>query len=52
MQLFARLGLKPEARAQKPDMVEEHTLMEAIADQAESALFYDASKPKAPANAV
>jgi biotin synthase len=33
-------------------VVEEHTLMEAIADQAESALFYDASKPKAPANAV
>jgi biotin synthase len=52
MQLFARLGLKPEARAQKPDMVEEHALMEAIADQAEGALFYDASKPKAPANAV
>ena len=52
MQLFARLGLKPEARAQKPDMVEEHTLMEAIADQAEGALFYDASKPRTPANAV
>ena len=52
MQLFARLGLKPEACAQKPDMVEEHTLMEAIADQAESALFYDASKPRTPANAV
>jgi biotin synthase len=52
MQLFTRLGLKPEARAQKPDMVEEHALMEAIADQAEGALFYDASKPKAPANAV
>ncbi|MDD2344055.1 MAG: biotin synthase, partial [Tolumonas sp.] len=52
MQLFARLGLKPEARAQKPDMVEEHALMEAIADQAEGALFYDASKPKAQANAV
>ncbi len=52
MQLFARLGLKPEACAQKPDMVEEHTLMEAIADQAEGALFYDASKPRTPANAV
>ncbi len=52
MQLFARLGLKPEVRAQKPDMVAEHASMEAIADQAEGALFYDASKPKAPANAV
>ncbi len=52
MQLFARLGLKPEACAQKPDMVEEHTLMEAIADQAEGALFYDASKPRTSANAV
>jgi biotin synthetase len=52
MQLFARLGLKPEARAQKPDMVEEHALMEAIADQAEGALFYDASKSRTPANAV
>ncbi len=52
MQLFARLGLKPEACAQKPDMVEEHTLMEAIADQAEGALFYDASKPRTPTNAV
>ncbi|TXH61222.1 MAG: biotin synthase BioB [Tolumonas sp.] len=52
MQLCARLGMKPEACAQKPDMVEEHTLMEAIADQAEGALFYDASKPRTSANAV
>lgn len=52
MKLFARLGLKPESRIQKPDMVEEHALMEAIADQAEGQLFYDASKPRTTANAI
>ncbi len=52
MQLFSRLGLRSESRVQKPDMVEEHALMEALADQAEESLFYDATKPRKSINAV
>lgn len=44
--LFRRLGLRSEPRSQKPDVVEEHALMEAITDQAQGALFYDASQPR------
>lgn len=44
--LFRRLGLRSEPRSQKPDVVEEHALLEAITDQAQGALFYDASQPR------
>ena len=48
MQLFKRLGILPEQRVQKPDLMQEqalHEAMQAKRDDAE-ALFYDATKPR------
>ncbi len=49
MQLFARLGIRPEPRSQKPDVMQEQALMEAVLEQEqeESSLFYDATKTRA-----
>ena len=48
MQLFNRLGIRPEQRVQKPDLMQEQELREAVLEQQdEQALFYDASKPRA-----
>ena len=33
MQLFARLGIQPEQRSQKPDVMQEQALMEAVMEQ-------------------
>lgn len=47
MQLFNRLGIRPEQRVQKPDLMQEQELREAVLEQQdEQALFYDASKPR------
>lgn len=47
MQLFNRLGIRPEQRVQKPDLVQEQELREAVLEQQdEQELFYDASKPR------
>lgn len=48
MQLFNRLGIRPEQRVQKPDLMQEQELREAVLEQQdEQELFYDASKPRA-----
>jgi len=47
MQLFARLGIQPEQRSQKPDVMQEQALMEAVMEQEDNALFYDATKQSA-----
>ena len=53
MQLFRRLGIRPEQRMQKPDVMHEPAIREAVMDQQEeNELFYDASKPRAPAQAT
>ena len=53
MQLFRRLGIRPEQRMQKPDVMHEQAIREADMDQQEeNELFYDASKPRAPAQAT
>ena len=47
MQLFNRLGIRPEQRVQKPDLMQEQELREAVLEQRdEQELFYDASKPR------
>lgn len=47
MQLFNRLGIRPEQRVQKPDLMQEQELREAVLEQQdEQELFYDASKPR------
>ncbi|MGL4206699.1 MAG: biotin synthase BioB, partial [Aeromonadaceae bacterium] len=49
MQLFKRLGIRPEQRVQKPDAMQEQAIREAVLEQSEeSELFYDASKPRNP----
>jgi biotin synthase len=48
MQLFNRLGIHPEQRVQKPDLMQEQAIREAVQEnQDDSELFYDASKPRA-----
>ena len=50
MQLFRRLGIRPEQRTQKPDLMHEQAIREAVMEkQEESELFYDASKPRSSA---
>ena len=52
MQLFRRLGIRPEQRTQKPDLMHEQAIREAVMEkQEESELFYDASKPRSSAKA-
>ena len=47
MQLFNRLGIRPEQRVQKPDLMQEQELREAVLEQQdERELFYDATKPR------
>lgn len=47
MQLFRRLGIKPESRIQKPDQMQEQAIMEAVMEsQEEESLFHDATKPR------
>ena len=47
MQLFNRLGIRPEQRVQKPDLMQEQELREAVLEQQdEQELFYDATKPR------
>ena len=47
MQLFRRLGIKPESRVQKPDLMQEQAIMEAVMESKEqSELFFDATKPR------
>lgn len=47
MQLFNRLGIRPEQRVQKPDLMQEQELREAVLEQQdEQTLFYDATKPR------
>jgi len=47
MQLFNRLGIRPEQRVQKPDLMQEQALREAVLEQQdEQELFYDATKPR------
>ena len=53
MQLFRRLGIRPEQRMQKPDVMHEQAIREAVMEQQEEdELFYDASKPRATAQAT
>ncbi len=50
MQLFRRLGIRPEQRMQKPDLMHEQAIREAVMDQQEeNELFFDASKPRSTA---
>jgi biotin synthase len=47
MQLFNRLGIRPEQRVQKPDLMQEQELRDAVLEQQdEQELFYDATKPR------
>ncbi len=47
MQLFNRLGIRPEQRVQKPDLMQEQALRDAVLEQQdEQELFYDATKPR------
>ena len=48
MQLFKRLGIQPEQRVQKPDLMQEQALHEAMQAKRDDdyALFYDATKPR------
>ena len=43
MQLFARLGIKPEAREEYADEVHQAAIEHAIIEQRDSSLFYDAA---------
>lgn len=46
-QLFNRLGIRPEQRVQKPDLMQEQELRDAVLEQQdEQELFYDATKPR------
>ncbi|WP_409420344.1 biotin synthase BioB [Pseudaeromonas sp. ZJS20] len=47
-QLFRRLGIRPEAARgkQQPDLMQEQALREALVDEVEETLFYDATQPK------
>ncbi len=43
MQLFARLGIKPEEREEHADEVHQAAIEQALVEQRESKLFYDAA---------
>ena len=43
MQLFARLGIQPEAREEHADEVHQAAIEQALVEQRDSRLFYDAA---------
>jgi len=43
MQLFARLGIKPEAREEHADEVHQAAIEQALVEQRSSEMFYDAA---------
>jgi len=51
-QLFRRLGIRPEAARgrQQPDLMQEQALREALVDESEASLFYDATQPRKTAS--